>query len=44
MFHKWLIVFKHAWWIASINICHILSFDTNDAIKDLAVGLKEFNK
>lgn len=44
MFPKQIIVFKHAWWMASINICHIRSFDTNDLIKDLAAGLKEFKK
>lgn len=41
MFPKQLIVFKHAWWMAPINICHIFLFDTNDVIKDLAAGLKE---
>lgn len=44
MFPKQLIVFKHAWWIASINICHICPFDTNDVIKDLAAGLQELKK
>lgn len=44
MFPKQLIVFKHVWWMASINICHIPSFDSNDVIKDLAAELKEFKK
>lgn len=44
MFPKQLIVFKHAWWMASINICHICPFDTNDVVKDLAAGLQELKK